>query len=146
MSDNLISQITNSPTNLPTNSPTNSSTNSPTNLSTNLSNPPAKNNFNKIIKQYVQLLKIKMSSDDMIFLKKYHPTEYESQLSEYVPAFKDEYPHLFKMIISGADLNMLDVFLNNMTKIENGDKTLNEARNEMGEILHEKYVKNNIKK
>ena len=109
------------------------------------SNPKPTTNFNNIIRQYVKLLQTKMEGDDFIFLKKYHPIDYEQKLSDFVPTFKEEYPHLFKMIISGADLNILEMFLNNMSDIDNGNKTLNDARAEMGNMLHDKYVKSKLK-
>jgi hypothetical protein len=87
---------------------------------------------------------MKMSTDDMAFLKKFHPDEYEKKLGEFVPAFKDEYPFLFKMIISGADLSILDMFLDNISDIDAGKKSLNDARNDLGHILHNKFVKGKL--
>lgn len=102
--------------------------------------------FKSVINQYVKLLHMKMNTDEMIFLKKYHFNEYEIRLSDFVPNFKDEYPFLFKMIINGSDLSILDEFLNNIEDIDNGKKTLNDARNELGIMLHNKFVENKIKK
>lgn len=101
-----------------------------------------KQSFKEIINQYVKLLQLKMNTDEMIFLKKYHEDEYEIKLAEFVPNFKEEYPSLFKMIISGQDLSILNEFLNNIEDIENGKKTLNDARNDLGMMLHNKYVDN----
>ena len=44
------------------------------------------------------------------------------------------------MIISGDKLEMLDIFLDTMTDIDNGKKTLGDARQDLGIILHDKYV------
>ena len=99
-----------------------------------------KQSFKEIINQYVKLLQLKMNTDEMIFLKKYHNDEYETKLAEFVPSFKEEYPSLFKMIVSGADLSILDEFLNNIEDIKSGKKKLNDARNELGMMLHNKYV------
>jgi hypothetical protein len=85
-----------------------------------------------------------MASDDMVFLKKFHSDEYEKKLADFVPAFKEEYPHLFKMIISGADLTILDMFLDNISDIDAGKKSLNDARNDLGHILHNKFVKGKL--
>jgi hypothetical protein len=101
-------------------------------------------NFKQLILKYVKILQLKMNTDEFQFLKKFHIDEYEKKLADYVPAFKEEYPFLFKMIISGQDLSMLNLFLDNIDSIDKGEKTLNDARNELGEILHNKYVKNKI--
>ncbi len=109
------------------------------------------NNYNKppefktLIKKYVELLQLKMNTDEMKFRKKFHFEEYTQKLAEYVPKFYDEYPHLFKMIISGADLEILDIFLDNITDIDNGKKTLTDARSDLGNLLHNKYVDNKLK-
>jgi len=96
--------------------------------------------FNSIIRKYVKLLQLKMDNDEMIFLKKYHYNEYENKMSQFVPQFKDNYPSLFQMIISGSNLAMLDLFLEKFTNIDQGKQTLNEARDELGHVLHNKYV------
>lgn len=101
-------------------------------------------NFRDIIKNYVNVIQMKMNTDEYILLKKIHPEEYERKLAEFVPEFKKEYEHLFKMIISGANLNILDMFLDNMRDVENGSKTLNEARNNLGQYLHDVYVRDKL--
>lgn len=99
-------------------------------------------NFTELIKKYVILLKIKMDTDEFIFLKKYHHDEYKKKLIEYVPKFEESYPTLFNKIIEGNDnLDMLNVFLDNLNEIDDGKKTLNEVRNNLGNLLHNKYVK-----
>lgn len=110
--------------------------------------PPKPNpiNFKALIGSYVKLLHMKMETDDMQILKKFNPEDYERSLSAFVPAFKDEYPFLFKMIIKGADLSMLDMFLDNIGEIDSGKKSLNEVRNDLGQILHDKYVKDKLNK
>ncbi len=104
------------------------------------SEPNKPTEFKILIKQYVQLLQFKMNTDDMKFKKKYHSDEYTNELANYVPTFHEEYPFLFKMIISGDKLEMLDIFLDTMTDIDNGKKTLGAARQDLGIILHDKYV------
>jgi hypothetical protein len=97
-------------------------------------------NFKELINGYVKLIKSKIKTDNIQFLKKHHPLEYEEELSKFVPTFKNEYPFLFKMIINNDDLSMLDIFLDNIEDIDNGKKTLNIARNDLGQLLHDKYV------
>jgi hypothetical protein len=38
------------------------------------------------------------------------------------------------------DLTILDMFLDKLDAVDNGSTTLNEARNELGHFLHNKYV------
>lgn len=102
--------------------------------------------FRDIIKNYVNVIQTKMNTDEFKILKETNRPEYERRLSEFVPEFKKEYEHLFKMIISGVDLKILDMFLDNMRDVENGNKTLNEARNNLGQYLHDVYVKDKLSK
>lgn len=96
--------------------------------------------FKKIILQYVELLQAKMNTDEMKFLKEFHTDEYKQKLDNYVPEFKLEYPFLYKTIINGSDLTILNTFLDNIADIDNGKKTLNEVRNDLGQMLHDKYI------
>jgi hypothetical protein len=105
---------------------------------------PNPTNFKQLIGSYVKLLQMKMSTDDMKLKKKFHPDEYETDLANFVPAFKEEYPHLYKMIISGTDLSILEMFLDNISDIDSGKKSLNDVRNDLGHILHNKYVKTKL--
>jgi hypothetical protein len=100
----------------------------------------------KMINSYVNLLQAKMNTDDMIFLKKFHIDEYTKKMSDYVPTFKEKYPFLFKMIISNTDLSILDIFMDNISDIDSGKKSLNDARNNLGKMLHEKFVKEKLNK
>ena len=104
------------------------------------SNSPQKPNFMSIVKQYVKILQLKMQKEDMIYLKENNYNEYLKIMSEYVPEFNDNYPSLFQMIISGADLSMLELFFEKFNNIDQGTQTLNEARDELGQLLHDKYV------
>ena len=113
--------------------------------SNEVSSSQSKPDFMTIVKKYITLLQIKMNKDDMIFLRKYHYDEYVKNMSDFVPDFKDSYPSLFQMIISGADLSMLDLFFEKFNDINYGKQTLNEARNELGNVLHNKYVKGKTK-
>ena len=105
-----------------------------------------KTDFKDIMYKYIHIIKEKMKSDEFVFLKKHHPEEYTQKLNDFVPEFRDQYPSLFKMIISdiNIDLSMLDIFLNNLNDIDNGKKSLNDVRNNLGHMLHNKYVKDGL--
>ena len=96
--------------------------------------------FKILILQYVELLQAKMNTDDMKFLKQFHPDEYKQKLDNYVPQFKEEYPFLYRMIIANNDLTILNTFLDNITDIDDGKKTLNDVRDDLGHMLHDKYI------
>jgi len=93
-----------------------------------------------LILNYVKLIQWKISSQEMKNLKENNYKLYETKISDYVPKFKEEYPFLFKTIINGDDLQILNMYLDNMCDIESGNKTLNEVRNNLGMFLHKKYV------
>jgi len=99
-------------------------------------------NFSEIIRKYVILLKEKINTDEFIFLKKHHINEYEQKLIEFVPKFVNAYPLLFKKIIMDDDLEILNIFLNNLTDVDNGTHSLDEVRNNLGNILHDKFIVN----
>jgi len=98
--------------------------------------------FKQLINQYVELLQAKMNTDDMKFLKQFYPDEYKTRLDNYVPQFREEYPFLYRMIINNNDLTILNIYLDNLTDIDDGKKTLNEARDDLGNLLHNKYINN----
>jgi hypothetical protein len=100
-------------------------------------------NFKNIINKYVKLIQDKMNTDEMKFLKKFHQDEYQTVMEEFIPEFYKEYPSLFNMIIKGNDLSMLDLFLNKLDDIDQGKNTLDAVRQDLGKILHNKYVANN---
>ena len=84
---------------------------------------------------------MKMNTDEFKELKQVNPIMYETKLIEYVPKFENEYPTLFRKIIKGDDdLNMLNIFLDNLNDINDGKKTLDDVRNNLGHLLHNKYV------
>jgi hypothetical protein len=100
-------------------------------------------NLKTLINKYVSLIKSKMDTEEFKHLKKTNKTEYENRLSNFVPVFKEEYPILFNMIINSEndnDLTILDMFLDKLDAVDNGSTTLNEARNELGHFLHNRYV------
>lgn len=101
------------------------------------------NNFKNIINNYVLLIKNKMNTEYCLNLKKNNPEEYINVMYNYVPKFRTEYPYLFKMIILESDLSLLDTFLDNIVDIDEGNKDLNKVRNDLGLLLHNKYINNN---
>ena len=98
------------------------------------------NNFKEMINNYVSLIKLKMDTKDCKYLKENNPDEYIKMMYNWLPKFSNEYPLLFKMILQDNDLSMLDLFLDNIEDIDNGKKNINEVRNDLGLLLHNKYI------
>lgn len=94
-----------------------------------------------LIKQYMKLIELKSATPEYVLLKSTNYEEYEQRMIEYLPAFYKEYPMLYKKILKGGDMEILELFLDNIEEIDNGRKTINNARNDLGHFLHNKYVK-----
>lgn len=100
----------------------------------------------EIVLKYVDLIKSKMDTDEMKFLKQFHPTEYEEKLDNFVPEFRKEYPFLYKLIINDSDLSNLYVFLNTIDNIKNGKISKEDATAKLGVMLDEQFVPKKLKK
>jgi hypothetical protein len=70
--------------------------------------------------------------------------EYESQMSEKLPKFKQDYPTLFKMMIREFDrpvfMSKLNHFLGLSQDVRNGRKTLEEASKQVGQEQYDEFV------
>lgn len=99
-----------------------------------------------IITRYVSLIQKKINTKEMIELKLHDKSQFEQKMADFVPEFRDEYPALFKMILSGADLQMLEIFLDSLDDVDAGNQTFDQARNNLGHLLHDKYVKDKLNK
>lgn len=62
------------------------------------------------------------------------------------PKFYEEYPYLIKKLIKGGSLEFLDVMLENLQKIEDGDQTLASTELKLGNELADKYLYPSMKK
>jgi len=100
--------------------------------------------YTDIIKSYVQVLKNTTNTDYFINLKNTNYEMYENELRNLVPKFYDGYPFLFRKIIKGEDDNFLNIMLSNINDIENGEKTLDNVRDYLGNLLHNHYVADNL--
>ena len=99
-----------------------------------------------IVTRYVNLIQKKMNTEEMVKLRNKDKNEFTERMGEFVPEFRDEYPALFKMILSGADLEMLEIFLDTLDDVDTGKQTFDQARTGLGHLLHDKYVKDKLKK
>jgi hypothetical protein len=54
----------------------------------------------------------------------------------------NKYPFLVSQLCSGGDTKILDMMIEKLKEIENGDITMNKADEEIGQILSDKYLPN----
>tara|TARA_B100000161_G_C33210483_1_gene263999 strand:- start:141 stop:464 length:324 start_codon:yes stop_codon:yes gene_type:complete len=92
--------------------------------------------------------KIKNVQDQIKKLVKEKKTNVEIELFfiENDSKFYEEYPYLVKKLIKGGDMEYLDVMLDNLQKIQDGDQTLASTELKLGDELAQKFVYPNIKK
>ena len=93
-------------------------------------------------------LKIKEVAEKIKELVDQKKTEIEIEMFffENDEKFYEEYPYLVKKLIKGGNMDFLDVMLNNLEKIENGDQSLASTELKLGEELASKYLYPNVKK
>lgn len=58
----------------------------------------------------------------------------------------EEYPYLIKKLIKGDSLDFLDVMLNNLQKVEEGEQTIASTELKLGKELADKYMYPSINK
>jgi len=73
-------------------------------------------------------------------LMSYSLEEKENYFYDNHQELMEKYPFLIFQICSGEDLSMITHMLNELRKIENGQKSQEQVDVEMGEMLAEKYV------
>lgn len=96
--------------------------------------------FKTLIIEYVNLIKQKMNTPEMQKMKLENNYKYMKIMREFLPSFYEKYPKLYKKIIQGDNLEHLELFLNKFDDIESGKVSFNDAREDLGQILHDKYV------
>ena len=72
--------------------------------------------------------------------------EIEMYFLENDAKFYEEYPYLIKKLIKGDGLEFLDVMLNNLQKVEEGEQSLASTELKLGEDLANKYLYPNVNK
>ena len=60
--------------------------------------------------------------------------------------FYEQYPYLVKKIIKGGDMSFLNIMLENLQKVEEGEQTLASTELKLGEDLAQQYLYPNVKK
>jgi hypothetical protein len=107
------------------------------------------NSHTQILNTYINLINKYLNKQDMIELKNNNINELRLHIYDKFPLFKQNYPYLLDLLISGKDLSILNTMLNNIDRIDNAndkEKELQTVRYEMANLLNDKYVKPYIKK
>jgi hypothetical protein len=78
--------------------------------------------------------------------KKQTNVQIELYFLENEGSFYEKYPYLIKKLIKGDSLEFLDVMLNNLQKVEEGEQTLASTELKLGEDLANKYLYPHVKK
>ena len=60
--------------------------------------------------------------------------------------FYEQYPYLVKKIIKGGDMSFLNIMLENLQKVEEGEQTLASTELKLGEDLAQQFLYPNVKK
>ena len=97
------------------------------------------------VKLYVSMVKkINDESPHLLALRQSNFEEYEIQMSEKLPRFKEDYRTLFKLAIREFDqpsfLSKLDHFLNITQNVLNGKRTLDDATKQVADEQYKEYV------
>ena len=89
------------------------------------------------IKNKIKFIQEKIS--DLIKENK-NTVEIEMYFLENDSEFYEKYPYLIKKLIKGGSLEFLDVMLNNLEKVENGEQTMASTELKLGESLANQYL------
>ena len=92
--------------------------------------------------------KIKQVQKKISEMVKENKTEIEIEMHflENDSKFYEEYPYLIKKLMKGDGLEFLDVMLNNLQKVEEGEQSLASTELKLGEELANKYLHPEINK
>jgi hypothetical protein len=62
------------------------------------------------------------------------------ELKKVFPSFVQNYTTIYKLALEGSDLSFLDIMIDQINEICNGNKNFDEARTDIGESLAERYL------
>lgn len=99
-------------------------------------------NYNINVKNTIDNIKLRISEIESNC--KFDSYQIELNIMNEYKEFYEEYPFLVKKLCKREDLGILDTMLAELDKIQNGQKTIEETENELGDKLAKQYL--NIKK
>lgn len=93
----------------------------------------------------VKIKEVQEKISEMVSQKKTE-VEIEMFFIENDSEFYEEYPYLVKKLIKGGDMDFLNVMLENLQRVEEGEQSLASTELKLGNELAEKYLYPNVKK
>ena len=93
----------------------------------------------------VKIKEVQKKISEMVSQKKTE-VEIEMFFIENDSEFYEEYPYLVKKLIKGVDMDFLNVMLENLQRVEEGEQSLASTELKLGNELAEKYLYPNVKK
>lgn len=102
-------------------------------------NPVNLPNVEDMLDTIIKIYEI-MDTEDMKTLKKDNVVQYETKMEELFPAFSFRYYAVFRKVISGEDITPLMHMFSEINNIKAGNKTIEQAEEQLGQNLAEKYV------
>ena len=93
----------------------------------------------------VKIKEVQKKISEMVSQKKTE-VEIEMFFIENDSEFYEEYPYLVKKLIKGGDMDFLNVMLENLQRVEEGEQSLASTELKLGNELAEKYLYPNVKK
>jgi len=111
----------------------------------NSTNHPIRENFNTlIIKENINQIKLKRDELQEKGITKIMDLEVE--MMNIFPEFYQEYPFLVKKICKGDDLSILYKMLDNLNKVDNGEKSFLQVESKLSTELANEFITPKIKK
>ena len=99
----------------------------------------------KVPELHVKIKQVQIKIQELIKENK-NEVEMELFFIENDSTFYEQYPYLVKKLIKGGDMSFLNVMLENLKKVEEGDQTLASTELKLGEELAQKFLYPNIKR
>lgn len=96
------------------------------------------------IEQHVNKINDRIKELELLGIKT--PFEFELDIMQIFPEFYQTHPFLVKKLCKREDLSMLYKMMNQLQKIEDGDKSMASVELKLGEELAEQYLYPKIKK
>ena len=100
-----------------------------------------------VIRIYKDLILKYINTEKIQEMKNNNYNEFKKHIYEKFSEFKFQYPMLLDVLISGQNIDMLDVMLSSLDDLKTSDNfqgDLNKIRYTLGEKLHDTYVKDKI--
>lgn len=107
------------------------------NLNKDITNPKLMCNA---IRSYVDLILKYINNEEIKQLKETDEAKYKQLLNFRFKEFISEYPVLFKCVVNGQNIEMLELMLKGIEHLNDAPEDLETVRYALGQKLHDIYV------